>query len=112
MYHRSNIFGASNEGSILILCTTSPALGLIKPHDRSDHLPPEGNVVSSSAELKDESQLKVPMLVRKPKLKSSKEKLLFCVQFKNNLLQLVQTKNNFMIDLFTKHSEKKQDKNC
>ena len=67
---------ASNEGSILISCTTSLALSLIKPHDRLDHLPPEDNVISSSADkLKDESQLKVYMLVRKTKLKASNEKV-------------------------------------
>ena len=66
---------ASNEGIILMSCATGLALGLIKPHDRLDHLPPEGNVISSSADkLKDESQLKVHMLVRKPKLKASNEK--------------------------------------
>ena len=68
-------FVASNEGSILISCTTSLALGLIKPHDRLDHLSTKGNVISSSADkLKDESQLKVHLLVRKPKLKSNNEK--------------------------------------
>ena len=75
MYCGSNIFVTSNESSILISCTTSLALALIKPHDRLDHLPPEGNVISSSADkLKDESQLKVHLLIRKPKLKSRDEK--------------------------------------
>ena len=74
MYCRSNIFVASNEGSILISCTTCLALGLIKPLDRLDHLPPEGNVIASSTDkLKDESPLKVHMFVRNPKLKSSDE---------------------------------------
>ena len=75
MYCRSNIFCGQQWRHILISCTTSLALGLIKPHDRLDHLPPEGNVISSSADkLMDESQLKVHMLARKPKLKSSNEK--------------------------------------
>ena len=70
------IFVASNEGSILISCATSPTLGLIKPHDSLDCLLPEGNVISSSADkIKDETQLKVCMLVRKPKLKSSNEEV-------------------------------------
>ena len=45
-------FVASNEGSILISCATSLALGLIKPHEKLDHPPPEGNrnVIYSSAE--------------------------------------------------------------
>ena len=75
-------FVASNEGSILISCAKSLDLGLIKPHDRLDHLPPEGNVIFSSADkLMDESWLKVPMLLRKPKLKSSNERLLFVFQW-------------------------------
>ena len=66
---------ASNEGSIFISCATSFPLGLIKPNDRLEHLPPEGNVISSSADkLTDKSQLKLHMLVRKPKLKSRNEK--------------------------------------
>ena len=57
MYQKKlHFFVASNKGSILISCATSLALGLIKPHDRLDHLPPEDNVISSSADkLKDES---------------------------------------------------------
>ena len=48
-----------NKGSILISCTASLAIGLIKPHDRLNHLHPEGNVISSSADkLKHESWLK------------------------------------------------------
>ena len=69
---------ASNEGSILILCTTSLALGLIKPHEKLDHPPSEGNrnVISSSVDKikkKDESQFNVHMLSRKPNLKTSNE---------------------------------------
>ena len=76
MHCKSYIFVASNEGRILISHATSLALDLIKPHDRLDHLPPEANVISSSADkLKSESQLKVHMLVRKHKLKSSNEKV-------------------------------------
>ena len=45
-------FVASNEGSILILCVTSLALGLIKPHEKLDQPPLEGNrnVIYSSAD--------------------------------------------------------------
>ena len=71
-------FVASNEGSILISCTTSLALGLIKSHEKLDHPLPQGNrnVIYSSADKikrKDESQLNVHMLSRKPKLKTSNE---------------------------------------
>ena len=45
-------FVASNEGSILISCATSLALGLIKQHQKLDHPSPEGNrnVIYSSAD--------------------------------------------------------------
>ena len=45
-------FVASNEGSILISCATNLALGLINPHEKLDHPPPDGNrnVIYSSAE--------------------------------------------------------------
>ena len=36
-------FVASNKGSILISCTTSLALDLIKPHEKLDHPSLEGN---------------------------------------------------------------------
>ena len=68
-------FVASNEGSILISCATSLALGLIKPHEKLNHPPPEGNrnIIYSSADKikkRDESKLNVHQLVRKPKLKT------------------------------------------
>ena len=66
-------FVVSNEGSMLISCATSLALGLTKPHDKLDHPPPEGNrnVIYSSADKikkKYESQLNIHQLVRNPKL--------------------------------------------
>ena len=96
-------FVASNEGNILISCTTSLALVLIKQHDRLDHIPPEHNVISSMAEkIKDESHLNVHMLSRKPKLKSSKEgdplyvPLINILSQTRNLLPFVQ-RNNLII---------------
>ena len=69
---------ASNEVSILISCVTGLALGLIKSHEKLDQPPPEGNrngIYSSSDKIKkkDESQLNVDLLARKPKMKTSKE---------------------------------------
>ena len=51
-------FVASNEGSFLISCTTSLELGLIKPHKKLDHPPPEGNrnVICSSADKDKETR--------------------------------------------------------
>ena len=62
-------FMAFNEGSVLISCTTSLALGLIHPHASLDHLPPGSNIISSSANqpINDKSQLKVHMLMEKSK---------------------------------------------
>ena len=80
MYGKIPFFVASNEGSILISCATSLALSLIKPHEKLDRPPPEGNrnVLYSSADeikKKDESRLKVHMLVQKNKLKTSTENI-------------------------------------
>ena len=73
-------FVASNEGSILISCAISLALGLIKPHEKLNHPPLERNrnSIHSSADKvkkKDKSQLKVHMLVQKNKIKPSTEKI-------------------------------------
>ena len=45
-----SFFVASNEGSILISCATSLALGLIKLQEMLDHPPQKGNVIFSSAD--------------------------------------------------------------
>ena len=63
-------FVASNEGSILISWATSLALGLIKPHEKLVHpsLEANKNVIYNSTEKikkKDESRLKVHMLLQK-----------------------------------------------
>ena len=62
-------FVACNERSVLISCTTSLALGLIKPHTSLDHLPPGSNIISSSADQprNNKSQLNVHMLIEKSK---------------------------------------------
>ena len=63
-------FVACNEGSVLISCTTSLALGLIMIHASLYHLPPGSNVISSSADqpINDKSQLNVHMLQEKSKI--------------------------------------------
>ena len=71
-------FVASKEGSILTSCRTSLASGLIKPHEKLDHPPPEGNrniIYSSADKIKNESWLKVYMLVQENKLKTSIEEI-------------------------------------
>ena len=39
---------ASNNGSVLLSCTTMLALGLIQPHTRLDYLPPRASLITSS----------------------------------------------------------------
>ena len=60
---------AHNEGSVLMSCTTSLAIGLIKPHASLDQLPPGSNIISSSADQprNDKSQLNVHLLMGKSK---------------------------------------------
>ena len=62
-------FVTHNEGSVLISCTTSFALGLIKHQASLDHLPLGSNIISSSADqpINDKSQLNVHMLLEKSK---------------------------------------------
>ena len=90
---------ASNEGSILISCTTSLALGLIKPHEKLDHPPPEGNrnvIYSSADKIKktDEFQLNVHQLSRKPKLKTSNEEAPIVCSSDEQFNNTTCTKNN------------------
>ena len=67
---------AGNEGSILISCTTSLALGLIKSHEKFDQFPAiaDRNVIHSSVDKmkkSDEFQFKV----QQTKLKTNAEKI-------------------------------------
>ena len=39
---------AKNDGSVLLSCTTTLALGLIQPHRRLDYLPSRASLVTSS----------------------------------------------------------------
>ena len=41
---------ASNNGSVLLSCATTLALGLIQPHTRLDYLPPRASLITSSAD--------------------------------------------------------------
>ena len=66
---------AGNEGSVLISCTTNLELGLIKPKEKLDHLPPEGKrkvIYSSADRIKKKKQdkpcLEVHMLVQEDKM--------------------------------------------
>ena len=79
---------ASNNGSVLLSCTTTLALGLIQPHTRLDYLPPEASLITSSADhqKKTKSQVNVDISRKEstvsnqkgivPKLITSKEQIL------------------------------------
>ena len=43
-------FVAENDGSVLLLCTTALALGLIQPRTRLDYLPPRASLITSSVD--------------------------------------------------------------
>ena len=45
---------ASNNGSVLLSCATTLALGLILPHTRLDNLPPRANLITGSASPKED----------------------------------------------------------
>ena len=68
-----------NEGSVLISCATSLALGLIHIHASLDNSLPGSNVISSSADQprNDTSQFNVHMLWQKfqTKLKTSTKRI-------------------------------------
>ena len=40
---------ATNDGSVLLLCTTTIMLGLIQPRTRLDYLPSRASLITSSA---------------------------------------------------------------
>ena len=97
---------AGNKGSVLISCTTSLQLGLIKPKEKIDHLPPEGKrkVIYSRADKikkkkQDESCLEVHMLVQEDKMESS------AVKIQERCSQRKQSNNNGT------HSNKQENKN-
>ena len=41
-------FVARNDGSVLLLCTTTLVLGIIQPATRLDYLPPRTDLITSS----------------------------------------------------------------
>ena len=92
-------FVACNEGSVLISCTTTLALGFIKPHASLDHLPSGTNIMSSSADqtINNKSQLNVHILLEKSnksKLTTSTKKISAVCSNQENLSPSFQEKNN------------------
>ena len=58
---------ASNDGSVLLSCVTTHALGLIQPHTKLDHLPLGATLITNNAnqQKNNESQLNVHVISRK-----------------------------------------------
>ena len=46
----ATLYVASNNGSVLLSCVTTLALGLIQPRGRLDYLPPRASLITSSAD--------------------------------------------------------------
>ena len=54
---------ASNNGSVLLFCVTTLALGLIQPHTRLDYLPPRASLITISADHPKKNKSQVNMHV-------------------------------------------------
>ena len=82
---------ALNNGSVLLSCATTLALGLIQPHTRLNYLPPRASFITSSADHPKETMSQVHIHVSKkestvspvsnqkgmvPKVVTSKEQIL------------------------------------
>ena len=48
--HEVTFFVLTHNGSVLLLCTATLALGLIQPHARLDYLPPRASLITSSSD--------------------------------------------------------------
>ena len=48
--HEETLFVVVNDGSVLLSCTTTPALGLIKPCTRLDYLPARASLITNSVD--------------------------------------------------------------
>ena len=57
--HEVTFFVATNDGSVLLSCTTTLALGLIQPCTRLDYLPPRASLTTSSVDHPKKTKSKV-----------------------------------------------------
>ena len=65
---------ASNNGSVLLSCVTTLALGLILPHTRLDYLPPRASLITSSADHPKKTKPKISVHVSKKESEVSNHK--------------------------------------
>ena len=57
--HEITLLVATNDGSVLLSCTTTLALGLIQPHTRLGYLPPRASLITSSVDHPKKTKSKV-----------------------------------------------------
>ena len=80
---------ASNNGSVLLSCVATLALGLIQPHTILDYPPPRASLISSSADHPRKTKSKVSVYVSRKESTVSKHKgiVLKLVTSKNEILE-------------------------
>ena len=84
---------ASNNGSVLISCATTLAIGLIQPCTRLDYLPPRASLITSSADHPKKTKSQVSVHV------SRKESTVF--NHKGIVSKVVKSKN----EIFENYSD-------
>ena len=65
---------ARNNGSVLLLCVTTLALGLIQPHTRLDYLLPRTSLITSSVDHPMKAESKISFHVSKTESEVSNHK--------------------------------------
>ena len=58
-------FVAENDGSVLLLCTTTLVLGLIQPRTRLDFLPPRASLITNAVD--HPKRTKCPVTIHSPR---------------------------------------------
>ena len=67
-------YEASNNDSVLLLCVTTLALGLIQPYTRLDYVPPQSSLITSSADHPKKTKSKINVYVSKKEYEVSTHK--------------------------------------
>ena len=83
---------ASNNGSVLLSCVITLALGLIQPHTRLDYLPPRASLITSSATTQRRPSPKSVFMYPKKSLKFSSAKVWYpsLLQARKKFLPIIQ----------------------
>ena len=78
----------SNNGSVLLSCVTTLALGLIQPRNRLDYFPPKTSLITSSADHPEKTMSKINVHASKKESEVSK-----C---KNMVFKLIRSKEQIL----------------